>query len=103
MSATRIVETTRDLRPVEIEVGKAAATSQAMQGVLAGGMSPDKIGARVVQAIDNGEYCIFTHPEWKAMAELVSQDVLSSFGQSARPAYTCDEIVWLIAAHGGRM
>src|SRR3546814_2759963 len=29
MSATRIVETTRDLRPVEVEAGKAAATSQA--------------------------------------------------------------------------
>src|SRR3546814_15225910 len=92
MSATRIVETTRDLRPVEIEVGKAAATSQAMQGVLAGGMSPDKIGARVVQAIENGEYWIFTHPEWKAMAELVTQDMLSSFGPSADPAYQGGDI-----------
>ena len=103
MSATRIVETTRDLRPVEIEVGKAAATSQAMQGVLAGGMSPDKIGARVVQAIENGEYWIFTHPEWKAMAELVTQDMLSSFGPSADPDYKGDDIDGLIAANGGRM
>ena len=89
MSATRIVETTRDLRPVEVEVGKAAATSQAMQGVLAGGMSPDKIGARVVAAIEAGEYWIFTHPEWKAMAELVMQDMLASFGPSADMLQSC--------------
>jgi NAD(P)-dependent dehydrogenase (short-subunit alcohol dehydrogenase family) len=103
MSATRIVETTRDLRPVEVEVGKAAATSQAMQGVLAGGMSPDRIGARVVQAIEAGEYWIFTHPEWKAMAELITQDMLASFGPSADPAYRGDDIDGLIAANGGRM
>ena len=103
MSATRIVETTRDLRPVENELGKAAATSQAMQGVLAGGMDPAKVGARVVQAIETGEYWIFTHPEWKAMAELVTQDMLSSFGPSADPEYRGDDIDGLIAANGGRM
>ena len=87
MSATRIVETTRDLRPAQVEVGRAAATSQAMQGVLAGGMDPAKIGARVVRAIENGDYWIFTHPEWKAMAELVTRDMLTAFGESADPAY----------------
>lgn len=103
MSATRIVETTRDLRPVEVEVGQAATTSQAMQSVLAGGMAPEKIGARVVEAIEAGEYWIFTHPEWKAMAELVTQDMLASFGPSADPAYKGDDIDGLIAANGGRM
>lgn len=103
MSATRIVETTRDLRPVEVEAGKAAATSQAMQGVLAGGMDPAKVGARVVQAIENGDYWIFTHPEWKKMAELVTQDMLASFGPSADPDYRGDDIDGLIAANGGRM
>lgn len=103
MSATRIVETTRDLRPVETEVGQAAATSQAMQGVLAGGMAPDKVGAHVVRAIENGDYWIFTHPEWKAMAELVTQDMLSAFGPSADPEYRGDDIDGLIAANGGRM
>ncbi len=91
MSATRIVETTRDLRPVEAEAGTAAATSQAMQGVLADGMSPGKVGARVVEAIEAGAYWIFTHPEWKAMAELVTQDMLASFGPSADPAYKGDD------------
>ncbi|MDO9363124.1 MAG: SDR family NAD(P)-dependent oxidoreductase [Sphingopyxis sp.] len=103
MSATRIVETTRDLRPVDVEVGQAATTSQAMQSVLAGGMAPDKVGARVVQAIEAGEYWIFTHPEWKAMAELVTADMLGAFGPSADPAYKGDDIDGLIAANGGRM
>ncbi len=103
MSATRIVETTRDLRPAQVEVGRAAATSQAMQGVLAGGMDPAKIGARVVRAIENGDYWIFTHPEWKAMAELVTRDMLTAFGESADPDYKGDDIDGLIAANGGRM
>ncbi len=103
MSATRIVETTRDLRPVEQEAGAAAATSQAMQGVLAGGMSPDKIGLRVVEAIERGDYWIFTHPEWKQMAELVTHDMLAAFGPSADPDYHGDDIDGLIAANGGRM
>lgn len=103
MSATRIVETTRDLRPVEQETDDAAATSHAMQGVLAGGMSPDKVGARVVEAIERDDYWIFTHPEWKSMAELVTRDMLSSFGPSADPSYRGDDIDGLIAANGGRM
>ncbi|WP_432770188.1 MAG: SDR family NAD(P)-dependent oxidoreductase [Sphingopyxis sp.] len=103
MTATRIVETTRDLRPAQVEAGQAATTSQAMQGVLAGGMAPDKVGARVVQAIEAGDYWIFTHPEWKAMAELVTQDMLAAFGPSADPAYRGDDIDGLIAANGGRM
>ena len=103
MSATRIVETTRDLRPAQVEVGRAAATSQAMQGVLAGGMDPAKIGARVVRAIEHGDYWIFTHPEWKAMAEQVTRDMLTAFGESADPDYKGDDIDGLIAANGGRM
>jgi NAD(P)-dependent dehydrogenase (short-subunit alcohol dehydrogenase family) len=103
MSATRIVETTRTLRPAETEVGNAAATSQAMQGVLAGGMSPDRIGERVVRAIEGNEFWIFTHPEWKEMAELVTADMLSAFGPSADPSYRGDDIAGLIAANGGRM
>ena len=103
MSATRIVETTRDLRPAQGETGVAAETSQAMQGVLAGGMSPARIGERVVRAIENGDYWIFTHPEWKALAERVTADMLASFEESADPAYQGDDIDGLIAANGGRM
>ncbi|GGE03760.1 hypothetical protein GCM10011529_07760 [Polymorphobacter glacialis] len=103
MSATRIVETTRDLRPVAIEAGQAATTSAAMQNVLAGGMPPARVGERVVQAIENDEFWIFTHPEWKAMAELVTADMLAAFGASADASYRGDDIDGLIAANKGRM
>ena len=103
MSATRIVETTRDLRPAAAEQDNAAITSQAMQNVLAGGMPPDKVAARVVKAIRDGDFWIFTHPEWKAMAEMVTTDMLAGFGASADPDYRGDDIAGLIAANGGRM
>ena len=103
MSATRIVETTRELRPVAVEVGEAANTSAAMQDVLAGGMPPAKVGARVVEAIAHDEFWIFTHPEWKRMAEVVTADMLAGFGESADASYRGDDIDGLIAANRGRM
>lgn len=103
MSATRIVETTRNLRPGEQEQGAAATTSQSMQGVLSGGMDPAKIGERVVEAIKQNAFWIFTHPEWKEMAELVTNNMLEGFGASADPSYKGDDIAGLIAANGGRM
>jgi NAD(P)-dependent dehydrogenase (short-subunit alcohol dehydrogenase family) len=103
MTATRIVETTRDLRPAAGETGAAAQTSQAMQGVLAGGMDPAASAAMVLDAVREGRFWIFTHPEWKAMAEIVTTDMLAAFGISADPAYRGDDIAGLIDANGGRM
>ncbi len=103
MTATRIVETTRTLRPSAGETEAAAATSKAMQGVLAGGMPPAKSAAMVLQAIQGNRFWIFTHPEWKKMAEMVTADMLAGFGDSADPDYRGDDIDGLIAANGGRM
>ena len=103
MTATKIVETTRNLRPGEVETGAAAETSQKMQGVLSTGMPPDKSAAMVVDAIANDRFWIFTHPEWKEMAELVTADMLAGFGESADPDYRGDDIDGLIKANGGRM
>lgn len=102
MSATNIVATTARLRPGAGEQGAAAATAQNMSGVLAGGMSPARIGERVVQAIQAGEFFIFTHPEWKAMAQAQFDEILSAFGPSADPDYAGDDIDGLIAANGAR-
>jgi NAD(P)-dependent dehydrogenase (short-subunit alcohol dehydrogenase family) len=102
MSATNIVATTAKLRPGASEQGAAAQTAQAMSGVLAGGMSPEKIGERVAQAIEAGEFFIFTHPEWKGMAEAQLAEVLAAFGASADPGYGGDDIAGLIAANGAR-
>lgn len=103
MAATRIVETTRVLRPGAVEEGDAAATSRAMQAVLMGGMSPDRIGERVVRAIEQGEYWIFSHPEWKGMTERLTQEMIAAFGESADPSYAGDNLDGVIAANKGRM
>ena len=73
-----------------------------MSGVLAGGMSPEKIGERVVRAIEAGEFFVFTHPEWRAMAEAQFAEMLAAFGESADPSYGGDDIAGLVAANGAR-
>jgi short-subunit dehydrogenase len=102
MSATNIVETTQRLRPGASERGQAAQTAQNMTSVLAGGMSPEKIGQRVVHAIERGEFFIFTHPEWKAMAQAQVAEMLAAFGESADPDYPGDDIASLVAANGAQ-
>ena len=102
MSATNIVATTATLRPGATEQGEAAQTAQNMSGVLVGGMSPDRIGERVVRAIEASEFFIFTHPEWKGMAEAQFAEMLAAFGESADPSYKGDDIAGLIAANGAQ-
>lgn len=102
ISATRIVETTAQLRPGASEQGDAARTAQSMGSVLASGMSPDKIGQRVVRAIEAGEFYIFTHPEWKRLAEPQIAEMMAAFGPSADPDYPGDDIDALVAANGAR-
>ncbi len=102
MSATRIVETTRELRPGGQEQRAAAGTSQAMGNVLASGMSPDAIGRRVVRAIENQDFYIFTHPEWKRLVEPQIAEMMAAFGESADPAYRGDDIDSLVAANGAK-
>ena len=102
MSATNIVETTQRLRPGASEQGQAAQTARNMTSVLAGGMSPKKIGQRVVRAIESGEFFIFTHPEWKAMAQAQVAEMLAAFGESADPDYAGDDIASLVAANGAK-
>jgi NAD(P)-dependent dehydrogenase (short-subunit alcohol dehydrogenase family) len=102
MSATNIVRTTRELRPGAQEVGAAAGTSQAMDAVLAGGMSPAAIGRRVVRAIEDGDFYIFTHPEWRRLVEPQIAEMLAAFGESADPHYRGDDIDSLVAANGAK-
>ena len=102
MVATNIVETTRTLRPGVVEDGAAAQTAQNMDGVLAAGMNPAAIGPRVVQAIEANEFYIFTHPEWKRLAEPQIAEMLAAFGPSADPNYGGDNIDSLLAANGAK-
>ena len=102
MAATNIVATTQKLRPGSAEQGAAAQTAQNMGAVLAAGMSPDRIGERVVRAIQADEFYIFTHPEWRGMAEDSFAEMLAAFSESADPSYGGDDIASLVAANGAR-
>jgi len=102
MAATNIVATTQKLRPGSSEQGAAAQTAQNMGAVLAAGMSPDRIGERVVRAIQADEFYIFTHPEWRGMAEDSFAEMLAAFSESADPSYGGDDIASLVAANGAR-
>jgi short-subunit dehydrogenase len=102
MAATRIVETTRELRPGPVETGSAAGTFQAMGSVLASGMAPEMIGQRVLKAILANEFYVFTHPEWKRLLEPQLAEMLAAFGPSADPDYQGDDIDALVAANGAR-
>ncbi|WP_373009305.1 SDR family NAD(P)-dependent oxidoreductase [Hyphomonas sp.] len=100
MSATRIVETTQTVRPGAKEEGNAADTARAMSGVLAGGMPPASVAKRVLKAIEQDEFYIFTHPEWKRLVEPQFAELLAAFGESADPGYKGDDIDGLVAANG---
>lgn len=102
MSATNIVATTARLRPGVGERGQAAQTAQNMSGVLASGMAPGPIGERVAEAIEAGEFFIFTHPEWRGMAQAQFAEMLAAFGVSADPSYPGDDIAGLVAANGAK-
>ena len=56
----------------------------ANQLALAEGMSPDAIGARVVQAIRDDEFFIFTHAETRAWIEARHQRLIDGFDRLAR-------------------
>ncbi len=73
-----------------------------MGNVLASGMSPDAIGRRVVRAIENQDFYIFTHPEWKRLVEPQIAEMMAAFGESADPAYRGDDIDSLVAANGAK-
>jgi hypothetical protein len=102
MAATRIVETTAALRPGASEQGAAAQTAQSMGSVLASGMSPERIGEHLVRAIEANDFYVFTHPEWKRLAEPQIAEMMAAFGPSADPDYPGDDIDGLVAANGAR-
>lgn len=99
MSATNVVMNTHLLRPGADTSGEATRQAEAMKGVLASGMPPERIAERVVRAIRDNEFYIFTHPEWKRLLEPQLAELLAAFGESADPSYPGDDIDGLLAAN----
>lgn len=59
--------------------------------VMAQAMDPLAIGRRVLRAIENDEFYIFTHPEYRAMCDHHRHRLDQAWGESAQPGYA-DEL-----------
>lgn len=55
--------------------------------VMAQAMDPDNVGKHVVKAVKAGSFYIFTHPEYRKMAEHYHGRVAAGWGESAQPGY----------------
>ncbi len=59
-----------------------AATADGAAAAVLGGIDPDVVGARVVEAIKAGELYIFTHREMRAFVEARFQSILQGFDRA---------------------
>lgn len=83
---TRIHESRRN-RPADYGADPRAnddAINQGAGALVLSGIDPDAVGARVVEAIRDGELYIFTHPDMKALVELRFARILEGFDTAAR-------------------
>jgi len=62
----------------EVDPGVGDTREQAVQNVL-NGIDPDIVGNRVLEAIQNGELYIFTHPAMRPFVEARFQMILAAF------------------------
>jgi NAD(P)-dependent dehydrogenase (short-subunit alcohol dehydrogenase family) len=76
--ATRIGESGRN-RPVAL--GPDVPTPELVQGMLAQGMDPERMGRIVLQAIEEDEFWIFSHPELKTAVEQHDREIEEAFAR----------------------
>jgi NAD(P)-dependent dehydrogenase (short-subunit alcohol dehydrogenase family) len=67
----------------EINSGVGATPQQASEAVLSG-IDPDIVGARVVEAMKDGELYIFTHPNFRPIVEMRLQAIRAAFDSAER-------------------
>ena len=66
----------------DVDPGVGDTREQAAQNVL-NGIDPDIVGNRVLEAMQNGELYIFTHPAMRAFVEARFQMILAAFDAAA--------------------
>lgn len=64
--------------------------NQALHAALASGMSPAAVGERVVKAIRNDDFYVFTHAEYRKLVGERFDLILNAFGESASPGHLDD-------------
>jgi len=77
---TRIHESRRNRPGGAGENDEAANTATAF---VLGGIDPDRVGERVVEAVREGELYIFTHPEFRAPVAARFDAILAAFDKAA--------------------
>lgn len=85
MTRTNFVENSANLLRA---AGTQPIPNESMGKLLASGMDPAKLAERVLQGVEEGEYHIFTHGEWKEAIKAVFDDRLAAFGSNADPNYS---------------
>jgi NAD(P)-dependent dehydrogenase (short-subunit alcohol dehydrogenase family) len=77
------IDTSRRNRPAAYGADTRVAPANAGPSLVQTGIPPQAVGARVVEAIKDGELYIFTHPEFKAATEARFNRILAAFDKSA--------------------
>lgn len=85
MTNTHFVENSQ--RQIARETHAVVDRNSGVGNMLASGMNPDKLAARVVRGIKANEYHIFTHADWKPMIQAVFDERIAAFGENADPDY----------------
>lgn len=99
MTATRIVQTTGELRPDGQNNAVSDARMQTMHAILQTGMRPESVGEMVARSVEADEFYILPSPEWKSMVEHHFADILGGFRESAQPGHA-DDLVSFLKAWG---
>jgi NAD(P)-dependent dehydrogenase (short-subunit alcohol dehydrogenase family) len=92
---TQIQSHTLKNAPYASNLDKTKRADNPYSATLSSGMSPDRVGQRVLKGIINGDFYIFTHPEYKPLVERYHSEIVKSFGASAQPGYTEPLPAWL--------
>ncbi len=72
------------VRPARFGGAFAKPEGEFMHELLKKGMAPDDVGRRVVDAIRDGEFFIFTHPETRAWIEARHRRMMDAFDAAER-------------------
>lgn len=92
---TQIQSHTLKNAPYASDLDKAKRADNPYAETLSSGMSPDRVGERVLKGIIDGDFYIFTHPEYKPLVESYHAEIRKSFAASAQPGYTEPVPAWL--------
>ena len=83
--STRIHESARN-RPEELQVerGHDIDVAGITAALVTGGIPADRVGERVVEAIEAGEFYVFTHPDMRAYVQARFANIMAGFDSADR-------------------